>query len=85
MEPVNIFSSIIFKIHIISSSIRCVDTVYCKKTVNILRLEMITLSRKPARSNFTNPYSIRVYKFKAPILRESHTLIYLLLKCVLST
>ena len=34
-----------------------------QKVVNINRIEMMALSRKPARSNFTNPYSIRVYNF----------------------
>ncbi len=47
------------------------------KSVNIYRFEMIALSRKPSRSNFTSPYSIRVYNFNCPILRESHTLIFI--------
>ena len=34
------------------------------KNVNIYRFEMIALSRKPSRSNSTNPYSIRVYNLK---------------------
>ena len=32
-----------------------------KVSVNICYSEMIVLSRKPARSNFTNPYPIRAY------------------------
>ena len=36
------------------------------KSVNIYCSEMIALSRKPSRSNFTNPYSIRVYNFNNP-------------------
>ena len=35
-----------------------------EKTVNICRLEMSALSRKPSRSNSTTPYSISVYNFK---------------------
>ena len=34
------------------------------KTVNIYRLDFYSLSRKLARSIFTNPYPIRVYNFK---------------------
>ena len=34
-----------------------------KVSVNICYSEMIVLSRKPSRSNFTNPYPIRVYNF----------------------
>ncbi len=30
-------------------------------TVNFCRIEMVVLSRKPSRSNFTSPYSIWVY------------------------
>ena len=33
------------------------------KSVNIYCAKMIALSRKPSRSNFANPYSIRVYNF----------------------
>ncbi len=45
------------------------------KSVNIHRIEMIALSRKPSRSIFTKPYSIRVYNFNYTNFRESHTLI----------
>ena len=33
------------------------------KSVNIYRTKMVALSRKPARSNFANPYCITVYNF----------------------
>ena len=49
-------------------------TVWIPINVNIYRIEMMAFSRKPARSNFTNPYSIRVYNFNVPILRESRML-----------
>ncbi len=63
-----------FKVDKIPNYVRCMDNVN-GKSVNILWFEMIVLSRKPSRSNFTNPYPVRVYNLKASILRESHMLI----------
>ena len=36
------------------------------ESVNIYCFELKSLSRKPSRSNSTNPYSIRVYNFNDP-------------------
>ncbi len=53
------------------------------KSVNIYCSEMTALSRKPSRSNFTNPYSIRVYNLSVSILRESRMLIFIQLTAFL--